>query len=142
MRRANQSSTGSDPSYLSAGETGLTRLACPDCGGSLAQVELPTITYYRCHIGHQWSPQTLAAAQAEEAEKKLWAAVAALDEQAALRRHLAGQGAGDSPEEDIAEHQRAAQSASRLARTMRSELNPVSADDIERHAARQDEPDH
>jgi len=53
-----------DPQYLSAEETRLTRLVCPDCDGSLAQVDLRTISYYRCHVGHQWSPETLAAAQA------------------------------------------------------------------------------
>ena len=79
----------SDLQFLSAGETRLTRLACPDCGGALAEAVLPQITYYRCHVGHQFGPQSLAAAQTETAETKLWAAVAALEETAALARHLA-----------------------------------------------------
>jgi two-component system, chemotaxis family, protein-glutamate methylesterase/glutaminase len=80
---------GSDLQFLSPGETGLTRLACPECGGALAEAVLPHITYYRCHVGHQFGPQSLAAAQAEAAEAKLWSAVAALEETAALARHLA-----------------------------------------------------
>ena len=80
---------GSDLQFLSGGETRLTRLACPECGGALAEAVLPQITYYRCHVGHQFGPQSLAAAQAESAEAKLWAAVAALEETAALSRHLA-----------------------------------------------------
>ena len=79
----------SDLQFLAPEETGLTRLACPDCGGALAEAVLPHITYYRCHVGHQFGPQSLAAAQAEAAEGKLWAAVAALEETAALARHLA-----------------------------------------------------
>ena len=79
----------SDLQFLSPGETGLTRLACPECGGALAEAVLPHITYYRCHVGHQFAPQSLAATQAEKAEAKLWAAVAALEETAALARHLA-----------------------------------------------------
>jgi two-component system chemotaxis response regulator CheB len=108
-----------DPSYLSARETRLTRLGCPDCQGSLAQVDLPTISYFRCHVGHQWSPQTLAAAQTEAAENKLWAATAAMDEQAALRRHLAN---GTGSEGDLAEHDRAAQRATDMATSLRDLL--------------------
>jgi two-component system, chemotaxis family, protein-glutamate methylesterase/glutaminase len=92
----------SDLQFLSPEETRLTRLACPECGGALAQTVLPRITYYRCHVGHQFGPQSLAAAQTETAEGKLWAAVAALEETAALARHLAGH-----PEvsEDLADQQ-------------------------------------
>jgi two-component system chemotaxis response regulator CheB len=75
-----------DRQFLSAGGT---RLACPGCGGALAEVVLPRITYYRCHVGHQFGRQSLAAAQAEAAKAKLRAAVAALEETAALARHLA-----------------------------------------------------
>jgi two-component system, chemotaxis family, protein-glutamate methylesterase/glutaminase len=79
----------SDLQFLSPGETSLTRLACPECGGALAETVLPQISYYRCHVGHQFGPQSLTAAQAESAEAKLWSAVAALEETAALARHLA-----------------------------------------------------
>jgi two-component system, chemotaxis family, protein-glutamate methylesterase/glutaminase len=111
-----------DPRYLSPEETNLTRLSCPDCQGSLAQIDLPTISYYRCHVGHQWSPQTLAAAQTEAVENRLWAVTAALDEQAALRRHLASHTHGDSARTDPAEHRRAAQRATHLAGTLRDIL--------------------
>jgi two-component system chemotaxis response regulator CheB len=78
-----------DLQFLSAGETRLTRLACPECGGALAEGSLPRITYYRCHVGHQFAPQALVAAQAESAEAKLWSAVAALEETSALARRIA-----------------------------------------------------
>ena len=79
-----------DPSFLLEEESKLTRLTCPDCGGSMAQVDLPQISYFRCHVGHQFAPQALAAAQVEASEKKLWSAVAALEEQAAVLRYLQG----------------------------------------------------
>jgi two-component system chemotaxis response regulator CheB len=81
-----------DPNYLADGEARLTRLACPDCGGAMAEVELPQITYFACHIGHRFSPRTLAAAQAEASEAKLWAAVAALEEQSAVLGRLSATG--------------------------------------------------
>ena len=77
-----------DPAFLREDESRLTRLTCPECGGSMAQVDLPQISYFRCHVGHQFAPQTLAAAQAEASEKKLWSAVAALEEQAAVLRYI------------------------------------------------------
>ncbi|HST48336.1 chemotaxis protein CheB [Jatrophihabitans sp.] len=93
----------SDPGYLAEGESRLTRMVCPECGGSLAQVDLPQISYFRCHVGHQYSPQTLSAAQAETAEAKLWGAVAALEEQAAMLRYLRDTtGGGNGNAEEVA----------------------------------------
>jgi two-component system chemotaxis response regulator CheB len=67
-----------DPAFLLEDESRLTRLTCPDCGGGMAEVDLPQISYFRCRVGHQFAPQALADAQAETSEKKLWSAVAAL----------------------------------------------------------------
>jgi two-component system, chemotaxis family, protein-glutamate methylesterase/glutaminase len=79
---------GRDPGFLLPGETRLTRLACPDCGGGLAEVEVGEVSYYHCHVGHQFSPQGLEAAQRDTAETKLWAALAALEEHAVVARKL------------------------------------------------------
>jgi len=57
-----------DPQVLSTDESHLMRPVCPECSGSLAVITLPAISYYRCHVGHQWSPQSLVAAQADSAE--------------------------------------------------------------------------
>jgi two-component system, chemotaxis family, protein-glutamate methylesterase/glutaminase len=110
----------SDLQFLSPEETRLTRLACPECGGALAETVLPRITYYRCHVGHQFAPQSLAAAQAESAEAKLWSAVAALEETAALARHLAEHAA---PGDDTAgEQARTADWASELAQSLQTRI--------------------
>jgi two-component system, chemotaxis family, protein-glutamate methylesterase/glutaminase len=77
-----------DPAFLREDESRLTRLSCPECGGGLAQVDLAQISYFRCHVGHRFSPQTLAAAQAEASEQKLWSAVAALEEEASVLHYL------------------------------------------------------
>ena len=118
---------GADPRYLAPEETRLTRLVCPDCDGSLAQVELPTISYYRCHIGHQWAAESLAAAQAEAVERKLWSALAALEEQAALCERLAVDSA-DTTDPAAAEHLRVAADATRLAETLRAALRQPGSD--------------
>jgi two-component system, chemotaxis family, protein-glutamate methylesterase/glutaminase len=79
---------GRDPGFLLPGETRLTRLACPDCGGGLAEAEVGDVSYFHCHVGHQFSPQGLEAAQRDTAETKLWAALAALEEHAVVARKL------------------------------------------------------
>jgi len=84
---------GDDPHFLSPEETRLTRVSCPDCSGGLAEIQISDFRYYRCHVGHQYSPQSLEMAQREAAEAKLWTAAAALEEHAALARHLARHGA-------------------------------------------------
>jgi two-component system chemotaxis response regulator CheB len=111
---------GSDLQFLSPGETRLTRLACPECGGALAETVLPRITYYRCHVGHQFGPQSLAAAQAEAAEAKLWSAVAALEETAALARHLASH--ADLSNDVAGQQNRTADRAARLAESVRAQV--------------------
>jgi len=83
-----------DPSFALPGENRLVRLACPECGGGLSQVDLPQVSYFRCHVGHQYGPQSLVAAQAEAAEARLWSAVAALEEQASMQVYLEGMATG------------------------------------------------
>jgi two-component system chemotaxis response regulator CheB len=111
-----------DPKYLAQDETSLTRLACPECGGSIAEVQLPRITYYRCHVGHQYGPQSLAAAQLESAEAKLWSAVAFLEESAAFSRHLAEQADVARDQPAAQDHRRAADRAERLAAAIRTQV--------------------
>jgi two-component system chemotaxis response regulator CheB len=93
---------GDDPTFLRADEARLTRMACPECSGGLAEIALGGIRYYRCHVGHQYSPLSLEAAQREAVETKLWAAAAALEEHAALARHL-GTGADPALNAEAAE---------------------------------------
>jgi CheB methylesterase len=85
--------------------------------GEHARSELP---WLGCHVGHQFGPQSLAAAQADTAEAKLWAAVATLEETAALARHLAahtGPGRGDADQQAST-----ANWATRLAESLRAQV--------------------
>jgi two-component system chemotaxis response regulator CheB len=115
-----------DPGFLSAEEARLTRLSCPECNGGLAEVEMMTIRYYRCHVGHQYSPQSLEAAQREAVEAKLWAAAAALEEHAALARHLA---ANSGPHADVTVTEGYLHGAERSAHTARSLLSSLASRD-------------
>jgi two-component system chemotaxis response regulator CheB len=111
----------SDPGYLAEDETRLTRLACPDCGGVLAEISLPSVSYFRCHVGHQFGLKALAAAQAEASETKLWSAVAALEEQVVVLRHIAEHdpAAASTGQRDGREQESCARKADEISELMR-----------------------
>ncbi len=63
-------------------------LTCPDCGGSLFEREESGLLHFRCRTGHAYSSESLLAKQSETLEASLWAAVRALEENAAMAQRL------------------------------------------------------
>ena len=57
---------------------------CPDCSGSLWQLNEINPTRFRCHTGHAYTLKTLRHALKETADQALWKAVRALQEQTIL----------------------------------------------------------
>jgi two-component system chemotaxis response regulator CheB len=64
---------------------------CPDCGGVLSEDRGAGMIQWRCKVGHRYSPESLADAQAEGVESTLWAAVRALEDRHALLERMAAQ---------------------------------------------------
>ena len=64
---------------------------CPECGGVLSEHTEAGLTQWRCRVGHRYSPESLADAQAEDVEAALWAAVRALEDRQALLERMAAQ---------------------------------------------------
>lgn len=64
-------------------------LTCPECGGSLFERDELGLVHFRCRTGHAYSPESLLAKQTEMLEASLWAALRALEENAALARRMA-----------------------------------------------------
>lgn len=62
---------------------------CPECGGTLWEIQEGELVRYRCRIGHAYSAQTLLAEQAESLEEALWVALRALEESASLSHRMA-----------------------------------------------------
>jgi two-component system chemotaxis response regulator CheB len=65
-------------------------LTCPDCGGSLWEMNEASPLRYRCHTGHAYTSLSLACAQKDAAEEALWSSVRALREREVLLRRMAG----------------------------------------------------
>lgn len=63
-------------------------LTCPDCGGSLRESLVQGVVHFRCRTGHAYAPETLLAKQEDVVEAALWAAVRALQENAAMARRM------------------------------------------------------
>jgi two-component system chemotaxis response regulator CheB len=71
-----------------SGET--TVYTCPECGGTLWQVDHQGLVQFNCHVGHAYAPESLLGQMSEEVEAALWRCVRMLTEKATLTRQLAG----------------------------------------------------
>src|SRR5262245_30108677 len=70
-------------------------LTCPDWGGASWEIDDGRLARYKCHVGHQYSPDSLVAEQSDAVEAALWTAVRALEEQSELRSRMASRAESD-----------------------------------------------
>lgn len=84
MTLETQTLSGAPPEY---GEP--SHFSCPDCGGVLFELEDDGLLRFRCRTGHGYTSEALAAGQQKGTEEALWAALRALEENAALARRMA-----------------------------------------------------
>ncbi|MEM6753580.1 MAG: chemotaxis protein CheB [Cyanobacteria bacterium P01_C01_bin.38] len=63
--------------------------ACPDCGGTLWELQHNNLLRFRCRIGHAYSLESLLAKQSDALEDALWFALRALEEKASLTKRMA-----------------------------------------------------
>jgi two-component system chemotaxis response regulator CheB len=66
--------------------------SCPECHGTLWEVEDNGLLRFRCRVGHVYSPDSMMAAQTDEVDRTLWTALRTLEERAALAHRLAERG--------------------------------------------------
>ena len=52
----------------------LSAITCPECGGSLWEMQDGGLLRFRCHVGHALSAESLVAEQNEGLETALWSA--------------------------------------------------------------------
>jgi two-component system chemotaxis response regulator CheB len=66
-----------------------TPFTCPECGGTMWELDENGNPRFRCHVGHAYSLRTLAAEQTMRVEAALWAALRSLEENERLSRRMA-----------------------------------------------------
>lgn len=62
---------------------------CPDCNGTLWELEDGDVLQYRCRVGHAYSAESMLEAESDALERALWAAVRTLEESAVVSRRIA-----------------------------------------------------
>jgi len=72
---------------------------CPECHGTLWEMNDEGVLRFRCHVGHAYTAETLVAQQSRGLEDALWAAVRAFEENAKLATRMAERARGLSDDE-------------------------------------------
>ena len=67
----------------------LTAFTCPECHGTLWELDEAGVPTFRCRVGHRYGIESLVASQSAGTEASLWAAARALEEKASLNRRVA-----------------------------------------------------
>jgi two-component system chemotaxis response regulator CheB len=116
-------------------------LTCPDCGGALWEVANGKMVRYKCHVGHQFSPDALVTEHSAAVESALWSAVRILEEHAELRLRLSrrAEAAGmRAVSHGFAERARKSQEQAHHIRTVlfgtEAEVAPAGAEGVEASA--------
>ncbi len=67
----------------------VSAFTCPDCSGTLWEIDEGIGVRFRCRVGHAYSEQAMVKAQGDSVERAMWTALRALEERVALLNKLA-----------------------------------------------------
>lgn len=109
------------PSAEIAQPGAMVAFSCPDCGGTLWEMDAGGTASYRCRVGHAYTLENLLARQGETVERALWTAYRALEERSAMSRRVARRLADRGREESADRFGRQAE----IAETRAAELKAV-----------------
>ena len=66
-----------------------SQFTCPECHGTLWEIDEGSLLRYRCHVGHAFTAAAMLEAQTSSAEEMLWSLMRVHRERAALARRMA-----------------------------------------------------
>jgi two-component system, chemotaxis family, protein-glutamate methylesterase/glutaminase len=104
---------------------------CPECGGVLTEHQEAGMPQWRCHVGHRYSPTSLADAQGARVEAALWTAVRALRDRGALLERMAEQAEGRGADQSAQRFHLKAMEARRQADVVLGALADAAASSLE-----------
>jgi two-component system chemotaxis response regulator CheB len=113
---------GDDPA-----DGGQVTTVCPECGGVLSERAVGGMTQWECRVGHRYSPDSLADAQAEGVEAALWAAVRALEDREMLLARMADQATARGQTRSARSFRHRAEAAGEHAKQVRAALGRAAA---------------
>lgn len=96
---------------------------CPECGGTLWEINASSPVRYRCHTGHSLTGNALLQVQSRLSEDALWGAVRALHEKHTLHKRLASDALRRGAQDIATEHEAAARQAAEHAQALRQIIN-------------------
>lgn len=100
---------------------------CPECGGVLTESHDTGIVQWQCHVGHRYSPRSLADAQGTRVEMALWTAVRMLRDRSALLERMADNAASQDQARSARSFRSQARDASDQAELVLDALNQAAA---------------
>lgn len=100
---------------------------CPECGGVLIERTEAGMPQWECHVGHRYSPTSLADAQGDRVEMALWTAVRMLRDRSALLHRMADQSEARAQPRSAERFRGQADDASRQAELVREALAHAAA---------------
>jgi two-component system chemotaxis response regulator CheB len=100
---------------------------CPERGGVLSERIQAGLPLWECHVGHRYSPTSLADAQGDRVEMALWAAAPILRDRSALMERMADQSQEQGQRRSTHRFREQADDASRQADLIREALSRAAA---------------
>jgi two-component system chemotaxis response regulator CheB len=68
-----------------------SRFTCPECHGTLWEIEDGSLLRFRCHVGHAYTGEAVLTAQEQETDRLLWSLMRMHQERAELAHRMAVQ---------------------------------------------------
>jgi two-component system chemotaxis response regulator CheB len=106
----------------------VSMFTCPECHGTLWEINEGGIIRFRCRTGHGYTAQALLADLAESIEAMLWSAIRGVEESVSqlnhIAEHLQQQGQNELAENFLAQARAAVQRADLVRQATMAQENP------------------